>query len=252
MPLSASSRCSPSKCARDAVPSRSTSFGALRATSCRPGFFESRMRSGLAWSRRFASSSRRSMWRSKCAMRSARCARRSSASPIELIDSRTPSASPSVRHSRASEAECLDVELVKLPVATPLGALVAEHRAARPDALRPFVGQRMLDRGTDDPRGGFRAKREAFAVELVLERVHLVFDDVGRIADPADEKRRRLDDRDTQVAVTVLREHRARRVLEAFPQGGFVGQHVVHAAHGFQRCCHFRRRPWWRSFSSQA
>ena len=40
---------------------------------------------------------------------------------------------------RAREAERLDVELVELPVAALLRALVAEHRSASPHALRPVV-----------------------------------------------------------------------------------------------------------------
>ena len=76
----------------------------------------------------------------------------------------------------------------------------------------------MLDRGADDAGGRLGTQRQALAVQLVLERVHLPFDDVGRIADAAHEERRRLDDRDADVAVAVLREHFARGVLEALPQ----------------------------------
>ena len=184
--------------------------------------------------------------------RSARCARRSSASPIELIVSRVPSASaerapqPRQHHDLlgvdvgARESQRLDVELVELPVAAFLRALVAEHRAAGPHALRPLVGERMLDRGADDAGGRLGTQRQALAVELVLERVHLVFDDVGRIADAADEQRRRLDDRHAHVPVAVLREHGARGVLEALPERRVVGQHVVHAADRVERRRHLR------------
>ena len=40
---------------------------------------------------------------------------------------------------RAGEAERLDVELMELPVAALLRALVAEHRAARPHALGTLI-----------------------------------------------------------------------------------------------------------------
>ena len=187
------------------------------------------MRSGLVCSRRFASSSS-SVARGARSRRSssARCARRSSASPIELIVSRDAvgeaerAPQPREHHDLlgvdvgAGEAERLDVELVELPVAALLRPLVAEHRAAGPHALRPLVGERVLDRGADDAGGRLGTQRQALAVQLVLERVHLVLDDVGRVADAAHEQRRRLDDRHAQVAVAVLREHaRARRPRSA-------------------------------------
>ncbi len=85
--------------------------------------------------------------------------------------------SPSVCHSRAQhhdllgvdvgpgKAQRLDVELVKLAVAALLRALVAEHRARGPHALRPLVGQIVLDRRAHDAGGGLRAQRQAVAVE---------------------------------------------------------------------------------------
>ena len=91
-----------------------------------------------------------------------------------------------------------------------------------------------------DAGGGLGPQRQALAVQLVLERVHLPFDDVGRIADAADEEGRRLDDRDAHVAVSVLREHVARDVLEALPQRRVAGQHVVHAADRGDRRGHQR------------
>ncbi len=133
---------------------------------------------------------------------------------------------------RAGEAERFDVELVELPIAALLRPLMAEHRPAGPDALWPLVGERMLDRGADDAGRRFGAQCEALAVQLVLERVHLVLDDVGRIPDPAHEQRCGLDDRHAQVAIAVLGEHGACRVLEAFPDHRLVGQHVIHPADG--------------------
>ncbi len=57
---------------------------------------------------------------------------------------------------RTGEAQRLDVELVELPVAPLLRPLVAEHRAHGPHALRPLVGERMLDGGTNDSRRWLR------------------------------------------------------------------------------------------------
>ncbi len=88
---------------------------------------------------------------------------------------------------RAREAERLDVELMELPIATLLRALVPEHRTAGPCAQRPLVEDAVLDRRAHDAGRRFRPQRQALAVQLVLERVHLVLDDVGVRADAAHE-----------------------------------------------------------------
>jgi hypothetical protein len=141
---------------------------------------------------------------------------------------------------RAGEAQRLDVELMELPVPPLLRALVAKHRADGPHALRPLVGERMLDGGTHDTGGGFRTQRQALAVELVLERVHLVLDDVRRVADAANEHGRRFDDRHSHVPVPVLGEDAARRVLESLPKRRIVRQDVVHATDRLERRSHVR------------
>jgi len=65
-----------------------------------------------------------------------------------------------------------------------------------------------------------------------------VLDDIGVLADAANEQWRRLDDRHAQMAITVTLEHRPCDILEALPQRRLVGQDVVHAANGLQCCCH--------------
>ena len=117
----------------------------------------------------------------------------------------------------AGKAQRLDVELVKLAVAAPLRPLVAEHRAGSPDALRPLVSQVVLDRRTHDAGGRLGTQGQALAVQPILERVHLVLDYVGDFADRAHEQRRGFDHGHAQVAVAVLPEHLAHRVLEALP-----------------------------------
>ena len=66
---------------------------------------------------------------------------------------------------RAGEAERLDADLVKLPVASLLRSLVAEHRARVVQALRPAVEQIVLERGAHAGGRAFRAQRQALAVE---------------------------------------------------------------------------------------
>src|SRR5215472_16268564 len=136
-------------------------------------------------------------------------------------------------HIRPGKPECLDVELMELTIAALLRSLVAEHGARGPQALRPVIGEVVLYRGAHDSRCRFRAEREAFSV--IVEGVHLPLDDVGRATDATDEERRGFDDRQTHVAIPVLREGLARGVLDAFPDRGLVGQHIVHAANGLDR-----------------
>ena len=81
------------------------------------------------------------------------------------------------------EAERFDAELMELAVASLLRPLVAEHRAAVPQPLRAVVEQVVLDRRAHARRRAFGAQRQAFAVQRVDEGVHLLLDDVGRLAD---------------------------------------------------------------------
>jgi hypothetical protein len=66
---------------------------------------------------------------------------------------------------------------------------------------------------------------------LVLEDVHLLLHDVGRLAHPAGEERRLLDGRRTNLAIAVEREDRARHALHLLPACDAGGEEVVHALH---------------------
>ena len=98
-------------------------------------------------------------------------------------------------------AERLGAVLVELAVAALLRPLVAVHRAAVPEALRAVVEQAVLDRGAHAGGGAFRAQRELLVVQLVAPGIHLLLDDVGRLADGAAEQRRVLDQRHADGAV---------------------------------------------------
>ncbi len=142
------------------------------------------------------------------------------------------------------EPQRFGVELVELSVTALLWTFVPEHGPRGPYALRAFVSQIVLDRGTDDAGGRFRTQRQAFTIEPILERVHLVLDDVGDLADRAHEQRCRLDQRHLHVAIPVLRHDIAHCGVELQPQRRRVGQHVVHAAHGLNHAGHnVTRRP---------
>ena len=130
-------------------------------------------------------------------------------------------------------AQRLGIELMELAIAPLLRPLVPEHRSRGPHPLRALIGQVVLDRRTHDAGSRLGTQRQALAV--VVEGVHLLFDDIGRVADAADEQRRRLDDRHAEIAVTVLRERLPRGLLDALPKRCLVGQDVVHAANGLDR-----------------
>ena len=121
-------------------------------------------------------------------------------------------------------------ERMVLAVASLLGPLVPEQRAAVPQPLRPLVEQVVLQRRAHGWRRAFRAQGELLAVHRVDEGVHLLLDDVGRLAYPAHEELRPLDDGRADLAVAVLLEHRARGFLEKAPAVRLVRQDIVHPA----------------------
>src|SRR5690606_41707450 len=57
-----------------------------------------------------------------------------------------------------------------------------------------IVQQAVAETRTDDARGRFRPQRDAVAA-AILERVHLLLDDVGQLADRAAEELRALENR---------------------------------------------------------
>ena len=78
--------------------------------------------------------------------------------------------------------EGFDVELVELPVAALLRALVAKHRAHLPNAQRAVVQRVVLVDGAHHAGRGLGTQRQAVAVHAVFEGVHLLLDDVGHLA----------------------------------------------------------------------
>ena len=127
---------------------------------------------------------------------------------------------------RLGRAEELGADLPELAHAALLRALVAEHRAGVVELGElPVAGEAVLERRPNDARGGLRAQRDR-AAALVLEGVHLLGDDVGRLADAAREDLGVLEQRRVDRLVAVAREELlgdARQVLPC-PRGR--GQHV--------------------------
>ena len=155
-------------------------------------------------------------------------------------------------HVGPGKTQRFGADLVELPVATALRPLVPEHRAHVVQALAAVVQQRMFGHRAHHAGGAFGAQRQLFAVQAVLEGVHLLFDDVGHLAQAANEQRRRLDDRCADVAVGVARHQAAHLVFQPLPARRLGRQDVVHAFDGSQFLSHaslffgqalIRRRP---------
>ena len=117
------------------------------------------------------------------------------------------SASPAGRR----HAEELDADLPELPVPAGLRLLVAELRPGVPEPDRPGpVLEPVFDERPHDARRVLRPQRQRAAL-AVREGVHLLVDDVRRLADRAREELRRLEDRRADLAVAV--EPKTRRAV---------------------------------------
>ena len=76
---------------------------------------------------------------------------------------------------------------MELPVATPLGLFVTEHRARIPQALRTVIENIMLERGTYGGCGTFGAQCQTIAVEMIDEGIHFLLNDVRHFAEGTNE-----------------------------------------------------------------
>ncbi len=131
---------------------------------------------------------------------------------------------------RSGKTERLHSDLVELPVAALLRTLVAEHRSPVPQSLRSPVEQAVFDHRAHASGRGLGAQREALAVELVDEGIHLLLDDIGGRADRAHEQLGLFHDRGADGTVAIGTQPVTHRVLEKLPQVGFLRQDVVHPA----------------------
>src|SRR5690606_24947334 len=138
---------------------------------------------------------------------------------------------------RLLEAERLDGELVELAVPALLRFLAPEHRAARPELLLLIVQQAVRQARADDAGRRLGPQRDAVAA-AILERVHLLLDDVRELADRAAKELRALEHRDADSPVVIGLEQARGLRLETLPQRLVFGQHVVHAPNGAQRSTH--------------
>ena len=133
-----------------------------------------------------------------------------------------------------AKAQHLGTNLVELAVAAALGALVAEHGAHVVQALAAFVQQVVLNHRAHQPGCAFGAQRELLAVQAVFKGVHLLFDDVGHLAQASHKQGCRLDDGQAHIAVGVTRHQSAHLTLQPLPTRRIGRQDVVHALDAHQ------------------
>jgi len=136
---------------------------------------------------------------------------------------------------RVVPPEHLGPDLVELPVAAALRPLAPEHRAAVVEArARVALREAALEVGAHHARGRLGTQREPGLV-AVRERVHLLLDDVGGLAERAREELGPLHHRQADLAEPVAREDALGRLLEGPPAPALVGEDVPEAFDGGER-----------------
>ncbi len=132
---------------------------------------------------------------------------------------------------RVVAADRLQVDLVELPVTPGLGPLVAEGGADGPDLRGKLaVVQAVLQHRPQHPGGELRAQGDRTAAP-VLEGVHLLGHDVGRLADAARVELGVLEHRQLEVAVAGL-GHRGGEGVDRPPERRRAGRRVFANALG--------------------
>ena len=131
-------------------------------------------------------------------------------------------------------ADHLGVDLVELAIAARLRALVAEERSPAPElhGLRKRV-HAVLDVCAADRGCRLRAKRQA-APALVLEREHLLLDDVRGLPDSPCEQLSLLEHRRLDPPVPCALERGRCGDVDARPRRRVGGQDIERPARGFE------------------
>ena len=135
---------------------------------------------------------------------------------------------------RTRKAERFSANLVKLAIPPALRTLMAEHGPHVVEALASVIQHGMLSNCANHPCSRFGTQSEMLAIETILERVHLFFDDVRDLTEATNKQRRGLNNRRTDVAIGISSHKGADLGLQPLPSGGFRRQDIVHAFHGHQ------------------
>ena len=115
---------------------------------------------------------------------------------------------------------------------------MAEHRADVVQAFTAFVQKVVLVDGTHGTGRAFWSQREFVAIEPVFKGVHLLFDNVGDLAQATHEQGRGLDNGCAHVLIAVAAHQISNLVFKPFPARRIRRQDVVHAFDGGQLFCH--------------
>ena len=121
---------------------------------------------------------------------------------------------------------------MELSVPAPLRALVAKHGAHVIQALAAFIKQIVLNHSPDHPRCGLRPQSELFTVQPVFKGVHLLFNDIGHLAQATHKQGGGLDDGRTNIAISKHTHDLAHRSLQGLPTCRVGRQYIVHAFDG--------------------
>ena len=99
-------------------------------------------------------------------------------------------------------ADSLNAHLLQLPIPAMLRPLCTEEWSGVPEFRRKLASiESVLDDEPHDPRRALGTQREGTSAP-VLKGVHLLGDDIGRLADPSDEQAGVLEHRQFGVAVS--------------------------------------------------
>jgi len=136
-------------------------------------------------------------------------------------------------------AEDLRIDLMELPETALLGAFVPEHRAHHEDLLERVVLVKPVLNVSSHQRGrGFWSEGEIPAL-AVRERVHLLGDNVGFLADASLEELGHLHEREFDLAESKAPEHPSGSALDSLPDLYLSGKDVFKTFYGrkFQKPC---------------
>ena len=134
-------------------------------------------------------------------------------------------------HPRVRRSDRLDAELVELPVAPLLRTLMPEDRPEireLPEAA--LLVEVVLQKRTHNRRRQFRAQGEGFL--LRAKRIHLLFDDVGRLARRLVEELGLLEDGRADFFVAEPTADFADGRLHLSPEGHAIRKHVLGTVRG--------------------
>jgi hypothetical protein len=138
---------------------------------------------------------------------------------------------------RAVGADDLGVDLVELAEAALLRALVPERGAVGGELERRVLLPAVGEVGAGDAGGEFGAQGQAVAA-AILERVHLLGDDVGGLADRAGEHLRRFEHRHLDAAEGVEAAHALEGRDHRLEPVRFLAENVLGAADPLRAFAH--------------